>query len=83
MPWAPALNDSYPRREVLPPKQFLLTKKSFALQQRFWDEYWDNAIASSMLKFARDVIDIPATLAQAEEFYQAGFCRAGFISDSF
>jgi hypothetical protein len=71
--WKPALEEKYSSREEIPSRQTLYEYTNTAGRQKFWEQEWTLDIGAAVLWEARQVLDIPATLENNEEFYLASF----------
>ncbi len=72
-PWRPAIERAYVAVEDVPPVKALYAEKHISVKQEIWESERNLDIAYSMLHSIRNYIDIPATVKNMEDFYQAIF----------
>jgi hypothetical protein len=66
-------DDNFAKGVGIPGRHTLYAEKDFLVRQRLWERVWNLDIGAAMLWEVRDPIDIPATLANNEEYYKAVF----------
>lgn len=71
----PTLPDfsEFEERRVFPPPKILYKNMRPRTTIRFWKELWSLDIGATMLWQVRNTVDIPATLANAEDIYMNAF----------